>query len=129
MIGMSLCSGIGAPEFAAPWIDWRFASEIEKFPRAVLSERLGYKPPEEHNQGDPLLWGDMTEVTPELLRERGVPLPDLIVAGTPCQSFSIAGLRKGLSDARGNPTCTFVKRMVFSFLRLDFASKQRVQRP
>ncbi len=109
MIGMTLCSGIGAPEVAAPWIDWRFASEIEAFPRAVLAERFGYKLPEDHNQGDPLLWGDMTEITPELLRERGVPLPELIVAGTPCQAFSIAGLRKGLSDARGNLTMKFVE--------------------
>ena len=107
--GMTLCSGIGAPEVAAPWVDWRFASEIEPFPRAVLQERFGYRLPEDHNQGDPLLWGDMTEVTPELMRSRGVPLPDLIVAGTPCQAFSVAGARKGLADARGNLTLAFVE--------------------
>lgn len=109
IIGMTLCSGIGAPEVAAPWVDWRFASEIEPFPRAVLQERFGYRLPEDHNQGDPLLWGDMTEVTPELMRSRGVPLPDLIVAGTPCQAFSVAGARKGLADARGNLTLAFVE--------------------
>lgn len=109
MIGMTLCSGIGAPEMAAPWVDWRVASEIEKFPRAVLQERLGYKTPSAHNQGDPLLWGDMTEITPALLREHGIPLPDLIVARTPCQAFSIAGLRGGTSDARGNLTLKFVE--------------------
>ena len=38
MIGLTICSGIGAPEMAAPWVDWRFASEIEAFPRAVLQE-------------------------------------------------------------------------------------------
>lgn len=37
MIGATFCSGIGAPEAAAPWVDWRFASEIELFPRAVLA--------------------------------------------------------------------------------------------
>lgn len=109
MIGMTLCSGIGAPEMAAPWVDWRLASEIEAFPRAVLQARFGYQTPEDHNQGDPLLWGDMTEVTPDLLRDRGIPLPDVIVAGTPCQSFSVAGLRKGTEDPRGNLTLAFVE--------------------
>jgi DNA (cytosine-5)-methyltransferase 1 len=104
-----MCSGIGAPEVAAPWVDWRLASEIENFPRAVLQERHGYKLPDDHNQGDPLLWGDMTEVTPELARARGVPLPDVLVAGTPCQAFSVAGLRKGTDDARGNLTLKFVE--------------------
>ena len=94
---------------AAPWIDWRLASEIEKFPRAVLQERLGYKTPDDHNQGDPLLWGDMTEVTPDLARSRGVPLPEIMIAGTPCQAFSIAGLRGGIDDARGNLTLKFVE--------------------
>ena len=109
IIGMTLCSGIGAPEVAAPWVDWRLASEIEPFPRAVLQERFGYKTPDQHHQGEPLLWGDMTEVTPDLLRSRGIPLPDLIVAGTPCQAFSVAGARKGLADARGNLTLAFVE--------------------
>lgn len=109
MIGATFCSGIGAPEVAAPWVDWRLASEIEPFPRAVLQERFGYRLPEVHNQGEPLLWGDMTEVTPDLMHQRGIPLPDLIVAGTPCQAFSVAGARKGLADARGNLTLAFVE--------------------
>lgn len=109
MIGLTMCSGIGAPELAAPWVDWRFASEIEPFPRAVLSERFGYKLPEDQNQGDPLLWGDMTEITPDMLRSRGIPAPDLVVAGTPCQAFSVAGLRNGTADARGNLTMKFVE--------------------
>lgn len=109
VIGASLCSGIGAPEVAAPWVDWRLASETAAFPRAVLQQRFGYRLPADHNQGEPLLWGDMTEVTPELLRSRGVPLPDILVAGTPCQAFSVAGARKGLADARGNLTLAFVE--------------------
>ena len=109
MIGATFCSGIGAPEMAAPWVDWRMASEIEPFPRAVLQERFGYRAPEYHNQGDPLLWGDMTEITPDLMRDRGIPMPDLIVAGTPCQDFSVAGLRAGLAGDRGNLTLTFVE--------------------
>ena len=109
MIGWTLCSGIGAPEIAAPWVDWRLASEIENFPRAVLQDRFGYRLPEDHNQGEPLLWSDMTQVTPELARSKGVPLPDLLVAGTPCQAFSIAGLRNGVGDERGNLTLKFVE--------------------
>lgn len=109
MIGLTLCSGIGAPEVAAPWIDWRFSAEIEPFPRDVLQSRLGYSTPENHNQGAPMLWGDMTEASPDLLRRHGIPLPDLIVAGTPCQAFSVAGMRKGLDDERGNLTLHFVR--------------------
>lgn len=109
MIGATFCSGIGAPEMAAPWVDWRFASEIAPFPREVLQQRFGYTIPADHNQGAPLLWDDMAEVTPDLLRSRGIPLPDLIVAGTPCQAFSVAGARKGLADKRGNLTLTFVE--------------------
>lgn len=104
-----MCSGIGAPELAAPWVDWRVASEIEPFPREVLQRRFGYVQPENHNQGDPLLWGDMTEINSGLLRDRGIPLPDLIVAGTPCQAFSVAGLRQGTADERGNLTLKFVE--------------------
>lgn len=109
VIGWTLCSGIGAPEVAAPWVDWRLAAEIEAFPRAVLQARFVYSAPPDHNQGDPLLWGDMTEVTPDLARRHGVPLPDLLVAGTPCQAFSVAGLRGGVKDPRGNLTLKFVE--------------------
>lgn len=109
MIGWTFCSGIGAPEMAAPWVDWRLAAEIEKFPREVLQARFAYKTPESHNQGEPLLWGDMTEVDAEMARSRGIPLPDIIVAGTPCQAFSVAGLRKGTEDPRGNLTLAFVE--------------------
>ena len=51
----------------------------------------------------------MTEVTPDLLRARGIPLPDVLVAGTPCQDFSIAGLRAGTDGERGNLTLKFVE--------------------
>lgn len=63
----------------------------------------------QNNIVGPLLWGDMTEITSDLLRSRGIPLPDLIVAGTPCQAFSVAGARKVLADARGNLTLAFVE--------------------
>lgn len=108
-VGATLCSGIAAPEVAAPWIDWRLASEIEPFPREVLRQRMGYALPADHTQGAPLLWGDMCEITPDLMRAHGLPLPDVLVAGTPCQAFSLAGSRGGLADARGNLTLKYVE--------------------
>lgn len=108
MIGATFCSGIGAPELAAPWVDWQLASEIEKFPRAVLKQRFGYKNASKSGNG-PRLWGDFTALKVRHMRRLGIPLPDLVVAGTPCQAFSIAGLRKGTGDARGNLTLQFVR--------------------
>ncbi len=87
MIGMTVCSGIGAPECAAPWIDWRYQSEIEPFPCAVLKERF----PDAVNLGDMTRFKDWPNAT-----------VDVLCGGTPCQSFSVAGLRKGLDDPRGN---------------------------
>lgn len=93
MIGMTVCSGIGAPEQAAPWIDWQYQSEIEAFPSAVLKVRF----PAAVNLGD------MTK-----FKEWPDAIVDVLVGGTPCQSFSVAGLRKGLDDPRGNLMLTFL---------------------
>jgi DNA (cytosine-5)-methyltransferase 1 len=88
----SVCSGIGAPEVA--WADLcgppAWVSEIEKFPSAVLAHHF----PEVPNLGD------MTEIDDD----RPV---DLLVGGTPCQSFSVAGKRLGLDDPRGNLALAF----------------------
>ena len=108
MIGATFCSGIGAPEVAAQWVDWRLASEIEPFPRAVLQERFGYRDARRSLSG-PRLWGDFTALRMRHMRRLGIPMPNLIVAGTPCQAFSVAGARKGLADARGNLTISFVE--------------------
>jgi len=94
VIGMTVCSGIGAPELSAPWIDWRYQSEIEPFPCAVLRERFP----------DAVNLGDMTR-----FQEWPDADVDVLAGGTPCQSFSVAGLRKGLADPRGNLTLTFLK--------------------
>lgn len=95
------CSGIGVPDLAAHNIGWTpvFACEREAFPRAVLQERFGYG----GEDGPPLL-DDMNEIS-------AVDWPDTeaFIAGTPCQSFSLAGARKGLKDARGNLTLKFVE--------------------
>lgn len=69
-------------------------AEIEKFPSAVLAHHY----PETPNLGDMTKHNDW----PNTLR------PDLIVGGTPCQAFSVAGLRKGLADPRGNLTLVFL---------------------
>jgi DNA (cytosine-5)-methyltransferase 1 len=92
----SVCSGIEAASVAWHPLGWRtsFLSEIEKFPRAVLS----------HHYPEVPLHGDFTTI------EEGEYEPiDLLVGGTPCQSFSVAGLRGGLDDERGNLALEYLK--------------------
>lgn len=92
----SVCSGIEASSAAWHSLGWEpsWFSEIESFPSAVLAQRY----PETPNKGD------MTKFK-EWGIERGSI--DVLVGGTPCQAFSVAGLRKGLSDERGNLALTF----------------------
>jgi DNA (cytosine-5)-methyltransferase 1 len=94
----SLCDGIGAVHVAWQPLGWRCAwtSEIEPFPAAVVDRHWGL----------PNL-GDMTRITEDRVREHGTV--DLVAGGTPCQSFSIAGLRKGLDDPRGNLALEFLR--------------------
>lgn len=96
MIYGSVCSGIEAATVAWHPLGWKpaFFSEIEKFPRAVL----------EHHYPDVTLHGDFTSI-----EEKQYGTIDLLVGGTPCQSFSIAGLRGGLDDARGNLALEFIR--------------------
>jgi len=93
---LSVCSGIEAATVAWHPIGWTPAafSEIEKFPRAVLA----------HHYPEVPLHGDFTTIQGD---EYG-PI-DLLVGGTPCQSFSIAGLRGGLGDDRGNLALEFLR--------------------
>lgn len=88
---LSVCSGIEAATVAWHDIGWTPAgfSEIEPFPSAVLA----------NHYPDITNFGDMTKFKEWNLDPDGV---DLLVGGTPCQSFSVAGLRKGLDDPRGN---------------------------
>jgi len=92
---LSVCSGIEAATVAWHPLDWEPVafSEIDPFPSAVLAH---------HYPGVPN-WGDMTK-----FQEWPDAAVDLLVGGTPCQSFSVAGLRKGLSDPRGNLALTFL---------------------
>jgi DNA (cytosine-5)-methyltransferase 1 len=93
---LSVCSGIEAATVAWHPLGWTSAafSEIEAFPRAVLS----------HRWPDVPLHGDFTTIKGD---EYG-PI-DLLVGGTPCQSFSVAGLRGGLADDRGNLALEFLR--------------------
>jgi len=95
---VSLCDGIGAVHAAWAPLGWRCAwvSEIEPFPIAVVERRWGL----------PNL-GDMTLITKEMVHDIGAV--DLVAGGTPCQSFSLAGLRKGLDDPRGNLALVFLR--------------------
>lgn len=92
---ISVCSGIEAATCAWHPLGWRpvaFA-EIEKFPSAVLASHYPNVP----NYGDLSRYKKWIDHT-----------VDLIVGGTPCQAFSVAGLRKGLDDPRGNLSLTFL---------------------
>ena len=92
----SVCSGVEAATVA--WHDLGFEpqwfSEVDAFPSAVL----------QHHYPNIPNHGDMTKFK-EWNNDKTI---DLLVGGTPCQSFSVAGLRKGLSDPRGNLMLTYL---------------------
>jgi DNA (cytosine-5)-methyltransferase 1 len=94
---LSVCSGIEAASVAWHDFGWEAVgfSEIERFPSEVLAKRF----PDVKN------YGDMTRYKEWDIDGDSV---DLLVGGTPCQAFSVAGLRKGLEDPRGNLSLTFV---------------------
>lgn len=95
----SICSGIEAASVA--WeplgVSFKWFSEIAKFQSAVLKEKFPNVPN----------LGDMNHIPGAILEGR-ICAPDLICGGTPCQAFSLAGRKKGLSDDRGNLTLKFV---------------------
>ena len=91
---LSVCSGIEAASVAWKDFEWEAVgfSEIEKFPSEVLK----------HHYPTVTNFGDMTKY-----KEWNLESIDILVGGTPCQSFSVAGLRKGLEDPRGNLMLTY----------------------
>jgi DNA (cytosine-5)-methyltransferase 1 len=93
---LSVCSGIEAATVAWHHMGWKPVgfSEIEKFPSQVL----------EHHYPQVTNFGDMTKYKEWNINDS----VGLLVGGTPCQSFSVAGLRKGLEDPRGNLALTYV---------------------
>lgn len=103
----TVCSGIEAATVAWAPLGWEAAwfSEIEPFPCSVLA----------HHYPDVPNLGDMTRIQDhEVFRGAAI---DLLAGGTPCQSFSVAGLRKGLADPRGN--------LALHFLALADAARPR----
>lgn len=85
----SMCTGFGGLDEAVkmlyPDASVTWCSEINKSANRLIEKRFGYK-----NLGDltTIDWDNVTK-------------PDLITAGYPCQSFSVAGKRKGQDDERG----------------------------
>nr|WP_186378526.1 MT-A70 family methyltransferase [Yersinia rochesterensis] len=96
----SVCSGIEAASLAWESLGWvpAWFSEIEPFPSAVLA----------HHWPATTNLGDMTKIA-ELVRSGKVEAPGILVGGTPCQAFSVAGLRNGLADTRGQLTLSYVE--------------------
>jgi DNA (cytosine-5)-methyltransferase 1 len=93
---LSVCSGIEAATVAWHPLGWQAVaySEIEKFPSAVLA----------HHYPDVPNLGDFTKIDVNTLGR-----VDILAGGTPCQAFSVAGLRQSLADARGNLSLEFVR--------------------
>ena len=96
----SVCSGIEAATMAWHPLGMKAAwfAEIEAFPSAVLAH---------HYTNTPNL-GDMTKLGAQVLAGK-IPAPDVLVGGTPCQAFSVAGMREGLADPRGALTIKYVE--------------------
>lgn len=95
---LSVCSGIEAWSCAVEGMDGYAVSalsEIEPFPCAVLAERYPFVPN----------LGDMTKINGWAMRGQ----IDLLVGGTPCQGFSVAGLRGGLDDPRSGLAGHYVR--------------------
>ena len=94
---LSVCSGIEAASVAWHPLRWQplAFSEIEPFPRAVLA----------HHYPDVPCHGDFTA----LRDQPWIVDADVLVGGTPCQTFSVAGLRNSLADDRGNLSLEFVR--------------------
>ncbi len=129
----SICSGVEAATLAWEPLGWKavFFAEVEPFPAAVLQQRFGatrplrpLQPEDAENEKDAktrVSWqkqiaelpeggtipnlGDFPKITKEDFDE---PI-DLLVGGVPCQSYSVAGLRKGITDPRGHLALEFVK--------------------
>ena len=95
---LSVCSGIEAASVAWEPLGWRALafSELDPFASAVLAERF----PRVANLGDMNHHADW---------KIGIGEADILVGGTPCQSFSVAGMRRGLDDPRGQLTIVYLR--------------------
>jgi DNA (cytosine-5)-methyltransferase 1 len=96
----SVCSGIESVSAAWNLLGFKAAwlAEVDPFPCAVLAHHY----PEVPNLGD------MARLGVEILRGK-IEAPDILIGGTPCQAFSVGGMREGLADERGGLTLKFVE--------------------
>ncbi|PIT21473.1 DNA cytosine methyltransferase [Snodgrassella alvi] len=112
----SVCSGIEAASVAWEPLGFKplWFSEIEPFPCAVLAHHWPNIP--NH--------GDMTNLADAIFSGQ-IPAPDILVGGTPCQAFSVAGGRESLKDERGNLTLELVRLLD----AIDFVRKRSGEQP
>lgn len=97
---LSVFSGIEAASVAWSGLGWEAIgfAEVAAFPSAVLRVRYPSVPN----------YGDMTLLADRILSGE-IQAPDVIVGGSPCQGFSIAGLRGSLADPRGMLTLKYLE--------------------
>jgi DNA (cytosine-5)-methyltransferase 1 len=96
----SVCSGIESASVAFEPLGMQAAwfSEIEAFPSAVLA----------HHWPDTDNHGDMTKL-PSMILRGDIEAPEILIGGTPCQAFSVAGNRESMNDERGQLTLSYVE--------------------
>lgn len=114
----SVCSGIEAASVAWEPLGFKplWFSEIESFPCSVLDYHWPHIPN----------LGDMTFIH-EKITSGDVSPPDILVGGTPCQSFSIAGAREGLADSRGQLSLSYIQLAdIIDEKRKDFGKPESI---
>jgi len=107
----SVCSGIEAAQLAfnAFGLKQMWSSEIAEFPSKVLKFHYPHIPN----------IGDMTDL-PNLILNKKYSAPDVFCGGTPCQAFSLAGWKNGLTDERGKLTMTFIECEILQTLPTNY---------
>lgn len=95
----SVCSGIEAASFTLQpmGVNALWFSEIGEYPSRFLAEQYPNHPN----------LGDMNDISNRIMADK-IPVPDLLVGGTPCQAFSLAGWRNGTDDERGQLTLRYI---------------------
>lgn len=95
----SVCSGIEAASYTLRplGVEALWLSEIADYPSRFLNAQY----PNHPNLGD-------MNAIPDMINNGEIEAPDLLVGGTPCQAFSLAGWRNGVNDERGQLTLRYI---------------------